>query len=38
MDWDKMAKYKSVLGSLASDTEYVGSEQYVTLLLVLQRC
>ena len=29
LDWDKMAKYKSVLDSLADAMEYVGSE-YVT--------
>ena len=29
-DWDKMAKYTSVLGSLADATEYVGTEQYAT--------
>ena len=30
-----MAKYMSVLGSLADATEYVGSEQYVTCSAVL---
>ena len=34
-DWEKMAKYISVLGSLADATEYVGSEQYVTCSAVL---
>lgn len=34
-DWDKMAKYTSVLGSLADATEYVGSEQYATCSAVL---
>ncbi|XP_077309863.1 E3 SUMO-protein ligase ZBED1-like [Lithobates pipiens] len=34
-DWDKMAKYTSVLGSLADATEYVGGEQYATCSAVL---
>ena len=34
-DWDKMAKYTPVLGSLADATEYVGSEQYATCSAVL---
>ena len=34
-DWDKMAKYTSVLGSLADATEYVGTEQYARCSAVL---
>jgi len=34
-DWVKMAKYMSVLGSLADAMEYVGSEQYATCSAVL---
>jgi len=34
-DWEKMAKYMSVLGSLADATEYVGSEKCATCSAVL---
>lgn len=34
-DGDKMAKYASVLSSLADATEYIGGEQYATCSAVL---
>ena len=34
-DWDKMAKYASILRSFANATEYVGSEHYATCSAVL---
>ena len=34
-DWDKMAKYMSVLGSLTDATKYVGTEQYATCSAIL---
>ena len=34
-DWEKIAKYVSVLGILAEATQYIGSEQYATFSDVL---